>query len=132
MSAWQSFWANFREPAYSLMRFAFGVLFAFHGAQKLFGVLGREQASAPLMWVAGAVEFFGGLAVALGVFTPIAAFLCAGQMLVAYFMAHHDFSAFPEGWIPVQNRGEPALLFMFGFLVILTHGAGKYTVSRFR
>ncbi len=130
MSAWQSFWVRFQSAAYTLMRFAFGVLFAFHGAQKLFGLFGGRQASAPLYWVAGTVEFFGGLAVALGLWAQVAAFFCAGQMLVAYFLSHFNVAEFPEGWIPIQNRGEMALLYFFGFLVILTQGPGSWTLRK--
>ena len=110
---------GYKEQAYSLMRFFLGFLFACHGAQKVFGILGRDQADSLLMWVAGTVELFGGLAIALGVFTSIAAFLCAGQVLVAYFYAH----AF-QALLPIQNRGELALLYFFAFLVIMTRGAG--------
>lgn len=130
MSAWHSFWARFQEPAFSLMRFVFGLLFSCHGAQKLFGAFGHNQADNPLMWVAGIVEFFGGLLLALGLWASVVAFFGAGEMLVAYFYAHFNFGTFPEGWIPIQNGGELALLYLFGFLVILTHGAGKWTLRR--
>lgn len=116
---------RFQEPAYSLARFAFGVLFAFHGAQKLFGLFGKQPAGSPLMWVAGGVEFFGGLAVAVGFFTSWAAFLCAGQMLVAYFYVHAG-----RGLLPINNGGEPALLYFFAFLLIATRGSGKYAVRK--
>lgn len=117
--------SRFQEPVYSLARFAFGVLFAFHGAQKLFGILGGNQAGSLLMWVAGGVEFFGGIAIALGFFTSLAAFLCAGQMLVAYFYVHA-----PRGLFPIVNGGELALLYLFGFLLFATRGSGKYAVQK--
>ncbi len=110
---------GYKEQAYSLMRFFLGLLFACHGAQKVFGILGGDQPDSLLIWVAGIVELFGGLAIALGVFTSIAAFLCAGEMLVAYFYAH----AF-QALLPIQNRGELALLYFFAFLFIMTRGAG--------
>lgn len=116
---------RFKEPVYSLMRAAFGVLFMFHGAQKLFGVLGRDQAETLLMWVAGVVEFFGGFAVAIGLFTHIAAFLCAGEMLVAYLISHA-----PRAVLPIENRGELALLYLFGFLLIAARGGGKWSADR--
>ena len=120
-----SVFSSFQEPVYSLARFAFGLLFAFHGAQKVFGVLGRDQAGSLLMWVAGGVELVGGLAIALGFFTSLAAFLCAGQMLVAYFYAHAG-----RGLLPIVNGGELALLYFFGFLLIATRGSGKYAVQK--
>lgn len=119
-----SLFSRYQGFAYFLMRVFFGLLFACHGAQKLFGLLGGEKkALASLMGVAGVVEFFGGLAIALGIFTSWAAFLSVGQMAVAYFMAH----ASQDFW-PIQNRGELALLYCFGFLVIMTRGSGKWSL----
>ncbi len=113
------------EPAYAVMRIAFGLLFACHGAQKLFGAFGGHQASDTLMWIAGAVEFVGGLAVAMGILTSIAALLASGQMFVAYAMAHMG-----KGLLPIQNHGELALLYAFAFLFIMCQGAGIWSVDR--
>ena len=118
------FFGRYKEAAYALFRFFFGLLFFFHGAQKLFGAFGGTQANNPLMWVGGFVEFVAGLAIAVGLFTSIAAFLAAGQMLVAYLMFHQ-----PNALLPIQNRGELALLYMFGFLVIMTRGGGCWSVD---
>jgi len=72
------------EWIYALMRLVVGLLFACHGAQKLFGVLGGEQRiSQPLPLAAGIVEFVGGLMVALGLEAGYAAFICSGTMAVA-------------------------------------------------
>jgi putative oxidoreductase len=109
---------------YALMRMSFGVLFACHGAQKLFGVLGGNQADNTLMWVAGVIEFAGGLLIAGGFFTSIAAFLCTAQMLVAY-STHLD-----DGLIPAQNNGELALLYAFVFLYIATKGSGIWSLDK--
>ncbi len=113
-----------KEPAYNLMRLLFGLLFAFHGAQKLFGAFGGNQAKNGLMWAAGAIEFFGGLAIALGFLTSLAALICSAQMLVAYFYAH-----FPQGWVPIQNRGELALVYLVGFFFIMTRGGGSWSLD---
>ncbi|MGH9341311.1 MAG: DoxX family protein [Acidobacteriota bacterium] len=118
------FFARFASVAYTLMRFFFGFLFAFHGTQKLFGMFGGNMAGSTLMWVAGIVEFFGGLAIALGFLTPYMAFLAAGQMAVAYFSAH----APRDPW-PILNGGELALLYLFGFLYIMTHSSGRLSVD---
>jgi putative oxidoreductase len=109
---------------YALMRMSFGVLFACHGAQKLFGVLGGNQADNTLMWVAGVIEFAGGLLIAGGFFTSIAAFLCTAHMLVAY-STHLD-----GGLIPAQNNGELALLYAFVFLYIATKGSGIWSLDK--
>lgn len=125
MASFTSFLSNLTQPVYSLLRFFSGFLFAFHGAQKLFGVFGGEQASDALMIVAGIVEFFGGLAIAVGLLTHVVAFLCAGEMAVAYLIAH-----LPNGMIPIQNQGELALLYMFIFLYIMTRGPGILSVDQ--
>jgi putative oxidoreductase len=60
----------------------------------------------------------------LGLLTHIVAFLCSGEMAVAYFMAHA-----PHGFIPLLNHGELAALYSFVFLFIAAHGAGPYSVD---
>jgi putative oxidoreductase len=112
---------------YAILRIVSGLLFAVHGAQKLFGVLGG---SGPVtltsqMGVAGIIEFVGGLCIALGLFTSVWAFLASGQMAVAYFTAH-----LPRGFWPVQNGGEPAVLFCFVFLYIASMGTGKWGLRK--
>ena len=123
--------ADRRDTAYALLRIVSGFLFLCHGAQKLFGVMGGNQRELmSLMGIAGAIEFFGGLALMLGFLTGIVAFLCSGQMAVAYFMAH-QFRAGEDGmmlgWLPIQNRGELAVLYCFLFLFIAMAGAGKWS-----
>jgi putative oxidoreductase len=118
---------------YAVMRIVVGFLFACYGAQKLFGVfggLGQSGESAPLfslMGLAGLIEFFGGLCVMLGLVTGTAAFIASGQMAAAYFMAHH-----PQGFLPILNKGEPAVLFCFIFLYIASKGAGVWSIDRVR
>jgi putative oxidoreductase len=104
---------------YALMRIIAGLLFACHGAQKLFGVLGAQKQEAPLMIAAGVIEFAGGILIALGLFTGVVAFIAAGEMAVAYFKQHS-----PGGFWPIVNRGELAVLFCFVFLYIASQGSG--------
>ena len=116
------------EFVYAIMRIVIGLLFACHGAQKLFGVLGgQSQLSNPLMATAGAIEFFGGGLVCIGLFAGYAAFLCSGTMAVAYFMAHA-----PGGFWPIVNRGEMAVLYCFTFLYIAAKGSGRLSVDAMR
>jgi hypothetical protein len=70
------------EPwSYQLMRIVVGLLFACHGAQKLFGVLGAERASLLTQrGAAGIIEFFGGLVIAAGVAVAPVAFVCSGEI----------------------------------------------------
>src|SRR5882672_11329144 len=116
---------RYSDVAYALMRAVAGFLFACHGAQKLFGVLGGESMlSNPLMATAGVIEFFGGGLVALGLMAGYAAFLASGMMAVAYFMVHA-----PGGFWPIVNHGEPAALYCFVFLYIASRGSGRYGVD---
>ncbi len=111
---------------YTLLRIVAGLLFACHGAQKLFGVLGGNRV--PLMsefGLAGVIELVGGLMIAAGMLTSIVAFICSGEMAVAYFKAHA-----PKAFFPVQNGGELAVLFCFLFLYIAARGTGKWGISK--
>ena len=80
---------RYSEVVYALMRMVVGLLFACHGAQKLFGVFGGQNIpSSPLMVTAGVIELIGGGLVALGLWAGYAAFVASGHMAVAYFMMH--------------------------------------------
>jgi putative oxidoreductase len=120
------FFQRFASAAYFLLRVFAGLLFACHGAQKLFGVLGGTRFENNLMLVAGVVELFGGLLIAVGFLTQIAAFLSAGEMAVAYVMVHA-----PQGFWPIQNQGELALLYLFIFLYVMCSGAGRFSVDSY-
>ena len=116
---------NYTELLYAAMRLVAGLLFACHGAQKLFGVIGGEsQLSNPMMLGAGVVEFAGGLLVALGLWASYAAFIASGEMAVAYFMVHA-----PGGFWPILNKGELAVLYCFVFLFIASRGSGRWSVE---
>ncbi len=114
---------------YVVFRVLVGLLFLQHGGQKLFGWFGRLGGSAAplfsLMGLAGVIEFVGGLALVLGLFTRLVATITATEMLVAFFKAH-----FPQTWVPVLNQGEPALLFFAAFLVLIIYGSGKWSLEQ--
>jgi len=112
---------------YALLRIVSGLLFSVHGFQKMFGVLGRAEPVelTSQLGVAAIVEVVGGLSIALGFFTSIWAFIASGQMAVAYFQSH-----LPRGFWPVQNGGEPAVLFCFLFLYIAAVGTGKWGIRK--
>ncbi len=111
--------------AYSLMRIVAGFLFACHGAQKLFGVLGAQAGPMPpLVLLAGIIEFGGGTLTAVGLFTSVAAFLASGEMAVAYFRVHA-----PQGFWPILNKGEFAALYAFVFLYIAATGSGRWSLD---
>jgi putative oxidoreductase len=109
-----------------------GLLFACHGAQKLFGMFGGFPPGSggrvellSQFGAAGIIELAGGLLVALGVRARIAAFICSGEMAVAYFQVH-----FSKGLLPIQNGGELAVLYCFAFLVLACLGPGPFTLER--
>jgi putative oxidoreductase len=110
---------------FTVLRVVSGLMFACHGAQKLFGALGGQQMTgSPLMLAAGIIEFGGGLLIAIGLATGIAAFISSGEMAAAYFMAHAS-----NGFLPIVNKGELAVLYCFVFLYIAAHGAGAHSVD---
>ena len=108
------------ERVYTLLRIVAGILFACHGAQKLFGALGgTAMTSNPMMLTAGIIEFGGGLLIAVGLLTSWAAFIASGEMAVGYFMVHAK-----GGFWPILNKGELAVVYCFLFLYIAARGAG--------
>jgi putative oxidoreductase len=116
--------APHQERIYALMRIVLGLLFAVHGAQKVFGVLGgKVPAFGTQMWFGGVIELVAGLLVALGLFTRCAAFLSSGTMAVAYTQFHWKLQL-GAAFFPVVNKGELALVYAFVFLYIAAHGPG--------
>jgi len=117
---------RYSEPIFLALRVVAGLVFAMHGAQKLFGAFGGQvMTGVPLMLAAGLIEFIGGLMIALGLFGDVAAFIASGEMAVAYFKAHA-----PSGWNPIANHGEAAVLYCFLFLYIAARGTGPYSLDR--
>lgn len=123
---------RFRDVTVGLLRIVTGLLFMQHGVQKLFGWLGgfggQPGATADLMsmmGLAGVLETFGGLLIVLGLFTRPTAFILAGEMAAAYFMAHA-----PNGFWPMLNGGELAALYAFIFLFFSANGSGPFSVDR--
>lgn len=115
----KTFFNRYADYAYALLRMVAGFLFACHGAQKLFGLLGGPSQVTRMGVIAGTIEFFGGLLIATGLVTKLAAFIASGEMAVAYFKAHA-----PHGFFPILNHGELAVLLCFLFLYVALRGAG--------
>ena len=116
-----------KSTTHAALRIVTGLMFWQHGAQKLFGWLGGEPVVGWFTWptgIAGILEFFGGILILIGLKTRPVAFILAGQMAVAFWMAH-----FPQGFWPIQNGGERAVLFCFLFLFLWQAGAGKWSVD---
>jgi putative oxidoreductase len=130
------FYAKWMPRVLSVLRIVAAFLIMQHGAQKVFGVLvPTPPPGAPsshgtfslfsLMGVAGALEFFGGLLLFLGMFTRPVAFIMSGLLAVAYFMSHA-----PGGFWPILNRGELAALYSFVFLFLSVAGGGEWSLDR--
>ena len=117
------------EPVYAALRVVAGLLFAFHGIQKVLGLLTDKQPPVgSQLWIGGAIELVAGLMIAAGFLTVYAAFLSSGTMAVAYTQFHWKF-AFDAGFFPIVNRGELAVIYAFLFLYIACRGAGIASID---
>lgn len=120
-----------KELTLLLLRVVAGLLFLQAGGMKMFDWFGgvpAEHGGHPKLlsqiWIGGALEFWGGLAVLLGLWTRPVAFVLSGEMAVAYFQFHQ-----PGGFWPIQNHGEPAVLLCFIFLLFAAHGGGEWSLD---
>ncbi len=118
--------AAYSSPALSLFRIVFGLSFTIHATSKLFGwPVGPQVPSGTWpFWYAGIIELVLGILITIGLATRIAAFIASGEMAVAYFWQH-----FPNGFWPIANGGELAVLFCFAFLALAALGAGSLSVD---
>lgn len=114
------------DIAFLVLRVVAGLAFAEHGAQKLFGLLGGHAVPwFSQLGLAGVIEFGAGLLVAFGIFPRWAALVASGEMAFAYFTVHAR-----QGFWPILNRGELAVLYCLVFLYIAAHGGGRWAVTR--
>jgi putative oxidoreductase len=130
-----SFLNRFTDPVYCVMRLIVGLILACHGGQKLLGFPGGGVGVQGLFLVAGVIELVGGLMIAVGLFTRVAAFITSGEMAIAYFMVHaagralnHAPSA-AEKFFPILNRGELAVVLCWVFFFMVFYGAGKWSID---
>ncbi|WP_291270376.1 DoxX family protein [Geothrix sp.] len=121
---------KYSDETYALLRIVSGLLFAFHGAQKVLGLLAEHQPPVgSQIWIGGVLELVGGLAILVGFQTRLAAFLCSGMMAVAYMQFHWKFQFGAAFW-PAVNKGELAVVFCFLFLFMACRGAGKWSLDK--
>ena len=121
---------KYGDYAYALLRIVAGFMFSFHGFQKILGVLSDFQPPiGSQLWIGGVIELLGGLAIMLGFRTRLAAFICSGEMAVAYFQYHWKFQLGPA-FFPTINKGELAVLYSFVFLFIATRGGGRWSIDK--
>ena len=125
------FLAPWAPQLLSVFRIVVGLLFLEHGTAKLLGFPHVEMFANVQLFsffgVAGILELLGGALVAIGLFTRCAAFVLSGEMAVGYFMVHA-----PQGFFPILNQGEGAILYCFAFLYLAAAGAGPWSVDAVR
>jgi putative oxidoreductase len=124
--------SSWSSPLLSVLRIMTGLLFFAHGSAKLLAWPTTPMSPegvpiASFMGFAGILEFVGGILIALGLFTRIAAFVLSGMMAVAYFMAHA-----PQGFHPINNGGELAIMYCFVFLYLAAAGGGPWSIDAAR
>ena len=122
-----------------ILRVPVGLILAAHGAQKLFGWFGGYGLEGTGQWMAsiglepgylmalmaGSVEFFGGLALVLGVLTRPAALASAFAMLIAVFAVHIGNGLFME-----NNGYEFALTLVVVSLALVVQGGGRFALDK--
>jgi putative oxidoreductase len=137
-SIWGVFTMNFDAIAaawaprlLSILRIMSGLLLLQHGTGKLLkfpaGVVPANFTIATMPGYAGIIEFVCGILLVIGLFSRPAAFVASGMTAVAYFMVHA-----PQGFFPILNRGELAVLYCFVFLYIAAAGAGPWSLDALR
>ena len=128
--------ARYAPAVLSLFRLVYGLLFAGSGSVILFSWPGHPtwpvHVGAWPGWYAGLIELVTGLLIAAGLFTRAAAFIASGQMAVAYFWMHQPRALWPIGDPPAGNGGTLAILFCFGFFLLVFIGGGSYSIDALR
>jgi putative oxidoreductase len=112
----------------AVLRIMTALLFIEHGTSKMFDFppspMPGEFKLFSLMGLAGILEVVGGLLILIGLCTRPVAFVLAGFMAVAYFMAHA-----PKTFFPLLNEGDAAILYCFIFLYLMVAGPGAWSVD---
>ena len=123
----------------TVLRVLVGIIFAAHGSQKLFGWFGGGGLAGTAQWMesiglapgtlmallSGGTEFFGGLALIIGLLARPAALGLTFTLLVAIFTVHIS-----NGLFMANNGYEFALALLGGTLAVLIKGAGKLSLDQ--
>ena len=114
-----------------LLRLALGIIFIFHGYPKLFTHTRETMQMFQHMgfpgyfaYIAGAIEFFGGLVLILGLFTRIAGILLAGEMAVALWRVH-----LPQGPVTMVKNYEFPMALAAAAFTLACVGAGLVSLD---
>jgi putative oxidoreductase len=122
--------ADWAPRILSILRIVAALLFFEHGTSKLLGFPPSDHSGPEVLslsWIAGALELVGGALLIVGLFTRPVAFILAGEMAFAYWMAHAPKSAFP-----LLNGGDSAILYCFVFLYLAFAGGGPWSLDALR
>lgn len=127
MASTDNFLTVWSPRVLSLLRIMTGLLFLEHGTSKYIALPLSQQTGASitsLSGINGVIEIVGGILLVLGLFTRPVAFILAGDMAAAYFIAHA-----PRGFFPLLNGGEGAILYCVIFLYLAAEGAGDWSID---
>lgn len=123
---------NTRTLSWTIFRVLSSAMFMTHGWPKMFGENAQPflggmgffgiDVGINMLWLAGAIELFGGALLVAGLFTRYVAALSAILMVMAYLTAH-------PAWFPTLNNGELAAMYFVTYLVIFSYGPGKISVD---
>jgi putative oxidoreductase len=112
------------DPVFCIMRLIFGLMFACHGLDHVFGKFGGEPAAGGFFFIGGWIEIITGFLIAPGLLTRPAALLASGTMAVAFFKIHMAKSLWP-----IVNHGDAAVLYCWIFLFVFFYGAGRWSLD---
>ena len=122
------------------LRIPIGIILAAHGSQKLFGWFGGYGLEGTGQWMAsvgltpgfvmallaGSAEFFGGIALIVGLMTRPAAAVSALTLLVALFWVHWGNGFF------LDSKGiEYALALLSATFTLVLMGGGRYSLDNY-
>jgi putative oxidoreductase len=126
------------DPVYCIMRFIAGLMFACHGGQLVLGMFGGMPGSNNAFTQTGGwIQLIGGLLIAFGLFTRLSAFICSGEMAVAYFMIHvggattsmAKFFPIASAGPQFSNKGELAVFYSWVFFFMIFYGGGRWSID---
>ena len=124
--------SNWEEYGLLPLRIALGIVFIYHGYLKLFGgqfpneFFGSLGIPLPYVFaiIVSVLEFFGGIALVLGLLTRYTGLLLSINMLVAILLVH-----LPNGFLVTQGGMEFPLALLGGALTLAMMGSGKLSVD---
>ena len=125
-------WSGWAPQLRSVLRIVCGLMFLQAGTVKLFGWPmampgGQSVELLTQVGIGGLLEAVGGGLLLAGLFTRPVAFLLSGEMAVAYFQFHQ-----PNGFWPIANGGQPAVLYCLIWLYLSAAGPGPWSLDALR